>query len=108
MLVHGFPVGSDAKADFPPLPPGKVAIGFPATPRSARNYTEIPGIEDALRYLIEGKPYGGEYELRQSSGYPSFKGAMFWAINQDRRNNYKMSNGIGGLLHRMQPSPGGR
>ncbi len=60
MLVHGFRVEGDAKAYFPPLPPEKVAIGLPATPTSARNYTEIPAIEDALRYLIEGKPYAGE------------------------------------------------
>jgi chitinase len=102
MLIHGFPVGGDAKASFPPLPPEQVAIGFPATPSSARNYTEIPAIENALRYLIEGKPYpGAEYRLRRSSGYPRFLGAMFWAINEDRRNNYQMSNAIGGLLHRL-------
>ncbi|MGH9582826.1 MAG: fibronectin type III domain-containing protein, partial [Bryobacteraceae bacterium] len=68
------------------------------------NYTDIPDIEDALGYLIEGQPYAGaEYKLRQSSGYPSFKGAMFWAINADRRNNYKMSNAIGRFLHTLQP-----
>lgn len=100
MLVHGFPVGGDPKAIFPPLPAEQVAIGLPATPQSARNYTEIPDIENALRYLIEGKPYaGGQYKLRRASAYPGFMGAMFWAINQDRRNNYRMSNAIGGLLH---------
>ncbi len=100
MLVHGFPVGGDPNTYFPPLPPEKVAIGLPATPTSARNYTEIPAIEDALRHLIEGKPYAGaEYRLRQPSGYPEFKGAMFWAINEDRRNNYQMSNAIGKFLH---------
>ena len=57
MLVAGFPVGGDPRAFFPPLPPDKVAIGFPATPASARNYTEIPAIENALSYLIEGKSY---------------------------------------------------
>jgi chitinase len=101
MLVHGFPVGGDPKTYFPPLPPEKVAIGFIATPTSARNYTDIPAIEDTLRYLIEGKPYAGaEYTLRNRSGYPRFLGAMFWAINQDQRNNYKMSNAIGRFLHR--------
>jgi chitinase len=104
MMVHGFPVGGDPKEEFPPLPPEKVAIGLPATPTSARNYTEIPAVEKALRYLIEGKPYAGaEYRLRRSSGYPAFKGAMFWAINEDRRNNYRMSNAIGPLLHSLQP-----
>jgi len=28
---------------------------------------------------------------------------MFWAINEDRRNNYRMSNAIGPLLHSLQP-----
>ncbi len=102
MLVHGFPVAGGAKAYFPPLPANKVAIGLPATPTSARNYTAIPAVKDALTYLIEGKPYAGaEYRLRRPSGYPEFKGAMFWAINEDRRNNYEMSNAIGPFLHSL-------
>ncbi|HEY3940251.1 MAG TPA: chitinase [Bryobacteraceae bacterium] len=99
MLVRGFPVGSDRKMFFPPLAPAKVAIGLPATPTSARNYTPVAAVEDALRYLIEGKPYAGvAYTLRQPAGYPSFGGAMYWAITADRRNNYEMSNAIGSLL----------
>jgi chitinase len=102
MLLHGFPAEGNAKAYFPPLPPAQVAIGLPATPTSARNYTEIPAIENALRYLVEGKQYSGvHYQLRQPSGYPKFLGAMFWAINEDRRNNYQMSNAIGPLLHSL-------
>jgi chitinase len=102
MLVDGFPVGGNPKMLFPPLPPEKVAIGFISAPSSARNYTETAAIEDALRYLIEGKPYAGAtYKLRQSAGYPSFLGAMFWAINEDRRNNYQMSNGVGKFLHEL-------
>jgi chitinase len=99
MLVRGFPVAGDSKAFFPPLPPEQVAIGLPATSTSARNYTPIPAIEDALRYLIEGKPYPGvTYKLRRPAGYPKFGGAMFWAITADRRNHYQMSNAIGPLL----------
>ncbi len=105
MLVRGFPVGGNRSRMFPPLPPEKVAIGLPATPTSARNYTQIPAIEDALRYLIEGKPFAGaEYKLRHLPGYPTFKGAMFWAINEDRRNNYRMSNAIGPFLHSLPNS----
>ncbi len=104
MLVHGFPVAGDHQILFPPLPPEKVAIGLPATPASARNYTEPAAIENALRYLIEGKSYAGaQYGLRDPLGYPAFKGAMFWAINEDRRNNYEMSNAIGPFLHTLQP-----
>ena len=102
MLVHGFPIAGNRKDVFPPLPPEKVAIGLPATPSSARNYTEIPAIEDALRYLTEGKSYpGAAYRLRRKEAYPRFLGAMFWAINEDRRNEYKMSNAIGSFLHEL-------
>lgn len=103
MLLRGFPVGNNPAHVFPPLPPEQVAIGLPATPTSARNFTSIPDIENALTYLIKGKPYAGvEYKLRQPSGYPGFKGAMFWAIGEDRRNGYKMSNAIGPFLHEMR------
>ena len=102
MLLDGFPVGGDSKTVFPPLAPGKVAIGLPATPTSARNYTGPAAIEDALGYLIDGKPYSdGVYRLRHASGYPTFLGAMFWAINEDRRNNFQMSNAIGPFLHNL-------
>ena len=102
MLVHGFRVAGPAGTDFPALPPEKVAIGLPATPTSARNYTEIPDIENALGYLILGKRFtGAEYTLQKTSAYPRFLGAMFWAINEDRRNNYKMSNAIGPFLHKL-------
>jgi chitinase len=103
MLVHGFPVAGDKKIMFPALPAEKVAIGLPATPSSARNYTEIAAIEDALRYLIEGKRYAGaRYKLREKRAYTGFLGAMFWAINEDRRNDFKMSNAIGEFLHGMK------
>ncbi len=102
MLLEGFPVGGTSRSQFPAIAADKVAIGLPATPTSARNYTEVPDVENALRYLIEGKQYpGAQYKLRQSSGYPAFLGAMFWAINEDRRNNYQMSNAIGPLLHHL-------
>lgn len=94
LMVHGFPVAGDAKRFFPPLPPEQVAIGFMAGP------PELPTIENALRYVIEGKPdTGGEYKLRKPTGYPTFNGAMFWNIESDRRDNYQMSNTIGPLLH---------
>lgn len=94
LMVHGFPVAGDPKRFFPPLPPQKVAIGFMAGP------SELPTIENALRYVIQGKPYAESiYKLRNSTGYPTFNGAMFWNIESDRRDNYQMSNTIGPLLH---------
>lgn len=102
MMVRGFPVAGNKKAFFPPLPAEKVAAGFAVSP-GIRGYTSRQGIEDSLRSIILGKPYAGaRYRLRQASGYPKFLGAMFWAINADRRANYKMSNAIGPLLHGMQ------
>ncbi|MGH9452191.1 MAG: glycosyl hydrolase family 18 protein [Terriglobia bacterium] len=99
LMVRGFPVGGNPKSFFPPLPADKVAIGFMAGPPA------IPTIENALRYLIEGKPSaGGVYKLRRSSGYPDFNGAMFWNIQSDRRENYQLSNAIGPLLHSFPPS----
>lgn len=99
MMVHGFPVGGNPKNFFPPLPPEKVAIGFMAGP------PQLPTIENALRYVIQGKPYpGGEYRLLRPAGYPAFNGAMFWNIESDRRDNYRMSNSIGPLLHNLPNS----
>ena len=98
MLVHGFPIG--AGASFPAFPPEKVAIGLPATPSSARNYTDPADIENALAYLTTGKPYpSATYHLLNPRGYAAFKGAMFWSINQDQENGRRMSNAIGSLLH---------
>ncbi len=106
MLLHGFPVGGVRDHMFPAIPASKVAVGLPATPTSARNYTAVPVIEDALRALTEGKTFAGErYVLQQPGGYPDFKGAMFWAINEDARNSYRMSNAIGLLLHEFPAAP---
>ena len=64
--------------------------------------SEIPTLENALRYLIQGKPYaGGEYKLQRPSGYLDFNGAMFWNIQSDRRDNYQMSNAVGPFLHSL-------
>ncbi|MGC1785056.1 MAG: glycosyl hydrolase family 18 protein [Acidobacteriaceae bacterium] len=94
MMVRGFPVARNPAEFFPPLTPEKVAIGFMAGP------PELPTIENALRYVIQGKPYaGGEYKLQKTAGYPAFNGAMFWNIESDWWDNYQMSNTIGPLLH---------
>ena len=100
MMVRGFPVARNPQQFFPPLPPQKVAIGFMAGP------PELPTIESALRYIIQGKPYADrEYNLRKPAGYPAFNGAMFWNIESDWWDNYQMSNTIGPLLHSLPQSP---
>jgi chitinase len=93
MLVHGFHVGGNPRSYFPPLPPEKVAVGFLV------GRSKLDAIEKSVRYLITGKPFGGDYKLQRSSGYRNFNGVMFWNIQADRADNYRMSNAIGPLLH---------
>lgn len=94
LLLHGFNVGGDPNRFFPPMPAGKVAVGFltgDATPMV---------ISQALDYIITGKaPAGIRYRLLKPSGYPGMLGAMFWTIDDDRRGNYKFSNLVGPELH---------
>jgi hypothetical protein len=78
------------------LPADKVAVGF-LTPD-----TTPAIVSQAMEYLITGKaPAGAEYRLRNPSGYPRTLGAMFWTLNDDRRNDYNYSNTVGPLLHRL-------
>jgi chitinase len=54
----------------------------------------------AMQYIITGKaPAGTTYKLRNPSGYPGMIGAMFWTINDDRRQGYNYSNTVGPQLH---------
>ena len=94
LLLHGFNVGSDPKHFFPPLPPGKVAVGF------LTGDTTPAIVSQAMDYLITGNaPAGTRYRLRAPAGYPGMIGAMFWTIDADRRGNYTFSNLIGPQLH---------
>ena len=96
MLVHGFDVGGNPKSHFPPLPPEKVAVGFWV------GHSKLEPIEKSVRYLITGKSSGGEYKLQRRGGYRDFDGVMFWNIQDDRADNYRMSNAIGPLLHGLR------
>ncbi|WP_158748418.1 chitinase [Acidobacterium sp. S8] len=100
LLLHGFPAGGDPNQVFPPLPANKVAVGFltgdvmPAT------------VSQAMDYIITGKaPAGTRYKLLQPKGYPGMIGAMFWTIDDDRRENYRFSNVVGPQLHRYAAAP---
>lgn len=93
MLVHGFHVGRNPRSYFPPLPPEKVAVGFWV------GHSKLEPIQKSVRYLIMGKPSGGEYKLQRKAAYPNFNGVMFWNIQDDRADNYQMSNAVGPLLH---------
>jgi chitinase len=94
LLLHGFNVGGDPKHFFPPMPPEKVAVGF-LTPD-----TTPAIVMQAMEYIITGTaPAGTAYKLRKPSGYPGMLGAMFWTINDDRRQSYNYSNTVGPQLH---------
>ena len=54
----------------------------------------------AMDYIITGTaPPGTTYKLRNPAGYPGMIGAMFWTINDDRRQSYNYSNTVGPQLH---------
>ncbi|HZU25345.1 MAG TPA: glycosyl hydrolase family 18 protein [Bryobacteraceae bacterium] len=94
LLLRGFNVGGNPRYFFPPLPESKVAVGFltgDARPQE---------VSQALEYIITGKaPAGTKYRLRRPGGYSGMIGAMFWTIDDDRRENYRFSNVIGPQLH---------
>jgi chitinase len=93
LLLHGFNVGGDSKQFFPPLPAGKIAVGF------LTGYTSPNIVSQAMDYIISGKaPAGTTYKLRQPNGYPGMIGAMFWTIDADRRGSYGYSNVVGPQL----------
>jgi chitinase len=99
LLLHGFNVGHDPKHFFPPVPAGKVAVGF----LTGDTTPEI--VSQAMDYIITGKaPAGTTYKLRKPGGYPGMIGAMFWTIDADRRGNYNFSNVVGPQLHRYPPA----
>ena len=94
LILHGFNVGGDPKHFFPALPADKVAVGF-LTPD-----TTPAIVSQAMEYLITGRrPAGARYQLRNRAGYPGMIGAMFWTLNDDRRNEYNYSNVVGPQLH---------
>ncbi|MGO9258730.1 MAG: glycosyl hydrolase family 18 protein [Bryobacteraceae bacterium] len=94
LLLHGFAVGGDPKQFFPPIDPGKVAVGF------LTGDTTAAIVSQAMDYIITGKaPAGTSYKLREPAGYPGMIGAMFWTIDADRRGNYSFSNVVGPQLH---------
>ncbi|MCY1023441.1 chitinase [Pyxidicoccus sp. MSG2] len=93
MLLRGFPVGGNTSAMFPALRPEQVLIGLPSSPQAAGGgYTTSANVQKALDYLIKGQSFGGAYVLRNTAGYPGFKGLMTWSINWDKFTNFEFSN----------------
>jgi hypothetical protein len=93
-VLHGFSVAGDTTHIFPALSQDRVATGF------LIGYTTPKIVGDAVRYIITGqRPAGTTYVLRNSRGYQSMIGAMFWTIDADRDEGYDFSNTIGPELH---------
>jgi chitinase len=99
MLLQGFPVAGGRLGFFPPLPPEQIAFGVPASLSAGGGFTPVADVQNALRYLIEGVPFGGTYQLINPDGYAALAGLMTWSINWDRFNNVALSSTIGPYLH---------
>lgn len=94
LVLRGFDVAGVSASEFPGLSPQRVAVGFLV------GETTPDVVAAAMKYIITGgNPTGTRYKLLQSGGYRGMIGAMFWTIDDDRRNNYEFSNVIGPELH---------
>lgn len=105
MLLKGFYVGSGTKEQFfKPLRPDQVLVGVPACEGAAPAGGTIEGTEvaKALKYLIEGTSFGGQYKL-QGGKYPTFRGAMTWSTNWDASKGYKFAGPVAQYLHSLKP-----
>ena len=99
MLLDGFPVNRNERAIFPMLRPEQIAIGLPARAGAAEaGYTTPEEIRKVLIYLATGRPFGGNYRLRYSAGYPDFRGLMTWSINWDATRSHQFSRETRSLL----------
>lgn len=94
LVLQGFNVGRNPADSFPALPQRQVAVGF------LTGETTPQIVSEAMNYIIEGQAAaGGTYRLRKPTGYPEMIGAMFWDIDDDRRQHLRFSNIIGPELH---------
>lgn len=93
MLMTGFPIARNANVFFPALRPDQVVIGLPATPQAAGSgFTPAAEVHKAFRYLAKGQSFGGQYRLKNASGYPGIRGIMTWSINWDAYSRFEFSS----------------
>jgi chitinase len=90
MLMSGFSVANTGNF-FPGLRQDQVAIGLPANGNAGNGFTPAAEVQKALNYLIRGQSFGGQYVLRNASGYPNMRGLMTWSINWDRFAGFSFS-----------------
>ncbi|MEV7416707.1 glycoside hydrolase family 18 protein [Streptomyces sp. NPDC089919] len=90
MLLTGFPVAGNADRFFPPLRPGQVAIGMPATTNAGNGYTAPAEVTKALDCLT--KKAAGSCGSYQTHGtWPGLRGLMTWSVNWDRFGGWEFS-----------------
>ncbi|AXK31456.1 chitinase [Streptomyces armeniacus] len=81
MLLTGFPVAGDESRVFPPLDPGQVAIGLPASAQAGNGHTTPSEVTKALDCLHDGTGCG---PYQPHGSWPDMRGLMTWSINWDR------------------------
>ena len=98
LLLHGFPVAGNPKEYFPALPARQVVTGFLV------NYSDPAKVSAAMHLIITGKNRSsGGYHLLNPKGYPKFRGAMFWNIDDDWADHNEYSRVLGPQLHGDRP-----
>ena len=94
-LITGFEVRNvnNQYTHFDGFRADQIALGLLSTTSEGSGYMEWSEIQKALDYLIKGISFGGSYTLKNSSGYPDFRGVMTWSINCDKRDHdYAFAN----------------
>lgn len=81
MLLTGFPVAGDAHNVFPPLRPGQVAVGMPATVNAGNGHVPPAEVVKTLNCLTKKTDCGS---CTTHGTWPSLRGLMTWSINWDR------------------------
>ncbi|WP_405712769.1 glycoside hydrolase family 18 protein [Streptomyces xanthophaeus] len=95
MLLTGFPVAGNTSRVFPPLRPGQVAIGLPATTGAGNGHTSPAEVNKALDCLTK-KTNCGSYQTHGT--WPALRGLMTWSINWDRFGGWEFSRNFDGYF----------
>ncbi|AJP00243.1 chitinase [Streptomyces cyaneogriseus subsp. noncyanogenus] len=86
MLLTGFPVAGNADHFFPPLRPGQVAIGMPATSQAGNGHVAPAEVVKTLDCLTRGTGCGS---YATHGTWPALRGLMTWSINWDRYGGWE-------------------
>ncbi|MFF5256525.1 chitinase [Streptomyces leeuwenhoekii] len=86
MLLTGFPVAGHADHFFPPLHPGQVAIGMPATSQAGNGHVAPAEVVKTLDCLTKGTGCGS---YTTHGTWPALRGLMTWSINWDRYGGWE-------------------